>query len=107
MDDDEDDDEPDAGEDSDADSWLVDDHGGEEDEDDDMESVDPMDKVDPTPHPKRHLEGSGPGTSHKKRRVVRLVPFVRGPVWDPAITNTVEVFSPYRIRFFNGMWLAV
>lgn len=107
-DDDDDDDDPDAGEDSDADSWLVDDHNDDEDLDDDLETVAPMDEADPSPLPKRHLEGAGgPGTSHKKRRVVRLVPFVRGPVWDTAITKTAEVFSPYRVRFFNGMWLVV
>lgn len=105
--DDDDDDEPDAGDDSDGDSWLVEDNeDGDDgdDDDDDVEAVAPMDQVDPAPHPKRYLEGtSGVGTPYKKRKVVRLVPFVRGPVWDPAITKTVEVFAPFRVRFFNGM----
>ena len=106
--DDDDDDEPDAGEDSDADSWLVydNDNDDDDDNDDDVEAVAPLDEVDATPHPKRRLEGvSGAGTSYKKRKVVRLVPFLRGPVWDPAITKTTEMFIPFRVRFFNGMWL--
>ncbi|KAF9646857.1 hypothetical protein BDM02DRAFT_3188474 [Thelephora ganbajun] len=96
ADDNDDDDEGDIGEDSDADSWLVDDG-------DDVEAVAPMDEVDAPPLPKRRLEGaSGAGNSYKKRRVVPLVPFVKGPIWDPAVTKTVEeVFKPFRVRFFN------
>jgi len=102
ADDNDDDDEGDVGEDSDADSWLVDD-----DNNDDAEAVAPVDGPDPPPLPKRRLEGtSGAGNSYKKRRVVPLVPFVRGPVWDPSIAKTVEeVFIPFRVRFFNGMLL--
>ena len=99
--DEDEDDELDAGEDSDTDSWLVDD--SENVNDDDMEAVAPMDEVDPAPHPKRRLEGaSSTGASYKRRKVVRLVPFVRGPIWDPAITKTVESLTPFRVRFFNG-----
>ena len=92
----------DAGDDSDADSWLVDD-----DNNDDVEAIAPMDGPSPPPFPKRRLEGtSGAGNSYKKRRVVPLIPFVRGPVWDPSIVKTVEeVFTPFRVRFFNGMLL--
>ena len=99
--DNDDDEEGDAGEDSDADSWLVDDDDG------DMEPVALVDGVDPPPLPKRPLEGtSGTGNAYKKRRVVPLVPFVKGPVWDPSIIKTVEeVFTPFRVRFFNGMLL--
>lgn len=98
VDDNDEDDEGDGGEDSDADSWLV---------DDDVEAVAPVDEVDTLPLPKRRLEeASGAGNSYKKRRVVPLVPFVKGPAWDPAITKTVEdVFTPFRVRFFNGMLL--
>jgi len=100
VDDDDDDDEPDVGEDSDADSWLVDDE--DHNNDDDAETVSPMDEVDLTPHPKRRLEGAnGARTSYKKRKVARLVPFVKGPFLDPAITKTVEAFVPFRVRFFN------
>jgi chromatin assembly factor 1 subunit A len=99
ADDNDDDDEGDPGDDSDVDSWLVD--------DDDVGAVAPVDGVDEPPLPKRRLEGaSGTSSSYKKRRVVPLVPFVKGPVWDPAITRTVEeVFTPFCIRFFNGMLL--
>lgn len=99
ADDNDDEDEGDPGGDSDADSWLVD--------DDDVEAVAPMDEIDEPPLPKRRLEGTnGASSSYKKRRVVPLVPFVKGPVWDPAITRTVEeVFTPFRIRFFNGTLL--
>jgi hypothetical protein len=88
----------DAVNDSDADSWLVDD-------DDGVEAA----EVDAASHPKRTLEGaSGAGNSYKKRRVVTLVPFVKGPIWDPAVTKTTEeVFAPFRVRFFNGMLPAV
>jgi len=101
VDDNEDDDEGDPGDDSDADSWLVD--------DDDVEAVAPVDGVDEPPLPKRRLEGTGDASSsYKKRRVVPLVPFVKGPVWDPAVTKTVEeVFTPFRLRFFNGMLLVI
>lgn len=98
ADDNDDDDELDAGDDSDADSWLVD--------DEDMDAAVRADEVDnSSPHPKRQLEGtSGRGNSYKKRKVVPLVPFVKGPVWDPAIAKTVEeTFTPFRVRFFNGM----
>lgn len=97
-DNDDEDDEGDPGDDSDADSWLV---------DDDVEAVVPMNGVDAPPFSKRRLEGaSGAGSSYKKRRVVPLVPFVKGPVWDPTIAKTVEdAFKPFRVRFFNGMLL--
>jgi chromatin assembly factor 1 subunit A len=98
ADDNDDDDEVDAGDDSDADSWLVD--------DEDVGVVVPVDEVDnASPHPKRQLEGtSGGGNLYKKRKVVPLVPFVKGPVWDPAIAKTVEdAFAPFRVRFFNSM----
>ena len=101
VDDNEDDDEGDPGDDSDADSWLVD--------DDNVEAVAPVDEVGEPPLPKRRFEGTGHASSScKKRRVVPLVPFVKGPVWDPAVTKTVEeVFTPFRLRFFNGMLLVV
>lgn len=99
VDDNDDDDEGDAEDDSDADSWLVDDN--------DTEAISPTDQVDTVPLSKRRFEGTtGASSSCKKRRVVPLIPFVKGPVWDPAITNTVEeVFTPFRVRFFNGMFL--
>lgn len=106
ADDDDDDDELDAGEDSDIDSWLVDDNDDGDGDEGDVEAVSPVDEVDPAPHSKRPLEGAGgAGTPYKKRRVVRLVPFVKGPIWDPAIVRTPEMFAPFRLRFFNGMWL--
>jgi len=101
VDDNDDDDEGDPGDDSDADSWLVDD-------DDEVEAFAPVDRVDAQPLPKRRLEGtSSTGSSYKKRRVVPLVSFVKGPVWDPAITKTAEeTFTPFRIRFFNSTLMA-
>ena len=98
-DNDDEDEEGDPGDDSDADSWLV--------EDDDAEAIAPIDGVDTPPPPKRRLEGTGGAdSSYKKRRVVPLVPFVKGPVWDPAIAKTAEeVLAPFRVRFFNGMVL--
>ena len=97
ADDNDEEDELDAVDDSDADSWLVD--------DDEVEAAAPADELDAAPQPKRRLEGAGcAGNSYKKRRVVALVPFVKGPIWDPTITKTTEeVFAPFRVRFFNGM----
>ena len=98
ADDNDEDDEGDAEDDSDADSWLVD--------DDNAEIIIPVDQVETVPLSKRRFEGTtGASSSCKKRRVVPLVPFVKGPAWDPAITKTVEeVFTPFRVRFFNGMF---
>jgi chromatin assembly factor 1 subunit A len=98
-----DDEELDVGEDSDADSWLV------EDNDDHMEAVATVEEANMVPHSKRPLEGvGGVGNSYKKRRVVPLVPFVKGPVWDPTINKaTDEAFTPFRVRFFNGALLVV
>lgn len=92
--------------DSDLDSWLVD--------DDDVE--DPGTPIDerlgspdffPQPLPKRkakEADAEEPTKETKKRKVVvPLVPFVKGPYWEPVISEcSYEPFNAYRIHMFNG-----
>jgi len=43
----------------------------------------------------------------KKRKVVPLVPFVKGPCWETEIGGCeYEPFNQYRIQFFNGKFLS-
>lgn len=94
--------------DSDLDSWLVD------DEEEGVEPGTPIDERDgfgfdvpPLPVPKRKAEersGGEKAEGGKKRRVVvPLVPFTKGPCWETQIGEcTYEPFEPYRIHVFNG-----
>ncbi|KAI0340582.1 hypothetical protein BDW22DRAFT_1359974 [Trametopsis cervina] len=92
--------------DSDLDSWLV----------DDDEVVDPGTPVDerlgspdffPPPLPKRKAkepdDGEGRNDGSKKRKVVvPLVAFTKGPCWESAVGHcTYEPFNSYKIQFFN------
>lgn len=90
--------------DSDADSWLVD--------DDDLDEVTavPEDDMGPLldlPRPsaaKRKADDAQPNLSKKRKLVVPLVPFAKGPYWEPVIGQCQYApFNGYRIRFFNGM----
>jgi len=43
----------------------------------------------------------------KKRKVLPLVPFVKGPCWETEIGGCeYEPFNQYRIQFFNGKFLS-
>lgn len=107
------DDEEDAGTeevDSDLDDWLVED-------DDEVEPGTPIEEregspdffgpdfLPPPPAPKRKREAE-PKVA-KKRKVVPLVAFTKGPCWEPAIGQCeYELFNAYRIHLFNG-WLSL
>jgi len=105
--DEEDEDEEDVDDaDSDADSWLVDD---DEEVDvpslGDLDSLDPPDIWDlPMPLPKRKADdGEKREKGMKKRKiVVPLVPFAKGPCYEERIGEcSYEAFQSYRIQLFN------
>ncbi|OSD02875.1 hypothetical protein PYCCODRAFT_1435163 [Trametes coccinea BRFM310] len=101
------DDADDGEEDSDLDSWLV----------DDDEVEDPGTPIEeragspgfgfefpsqPQQSKRKKDEKERSGSSKKRRVVVPLVPFCKGPEWEPVIARcTYEPFNPYRIQLFN------
>ncbi|KAJ3508632.1 hypothetical protein NLJ89_g5647 [Agrocybe chaxingu] len=106
-----DDDDGDADEqDSDMDSWLV---------DDDEEPVDlsslgrnsppPLfDFPGPQPQPKRKAEDEQAKTSKKRKTVIPLVPFAKGPIWETTVGECLyDPFNPYAIQLFNDTPLSV
>ncbi|KAI0080560.1 hypothetical protein K474DRAFT_1657705 [Panus rudis PR-1116 ss-1] len=108
----EDADEDDAGgddADSDLDSWLVD--------DDDIEDPgtpieeregSPFDNLPPPPKPKRKADGDNSKGLKRRKVVVPLVPFSKGPCWDENIRKCeYEPFNPYRIHIFNDFPLPI
>ena len=96
--------------DSDLDSWLVDDDEVEEPGTPIDERLGSPDFF-PPPLPKRKAKESGPAESkheEKKRKVVvPLVPFTKGPCWETTIGEcTYEPFNEFRIQLFNGSSLS-
>ena len=88
--------------DSDMDSWLV---------DDDEEIVDPIpldtdipDLMPTVPEQKRKRPAQAKNAESKKRKVVvPLVPFVKGPLWENEIGScSYEPLRGFRIQLFNG-----
>lgn len=100
------DDEPDAEDvDSDLDSWLVD------DEDEtwpplDLDDLSPP-PLDPSmPPPKRKAENVEKRSDKKRKVVVPLVPYVKGPCWESYIGHCqYDPFNVYRIQILNGKGL--
>ncbi|KAI6036535.1 chromatin assembly factor 1 subunit A-domain-containing protein [Pisolithus microcarpus] len=88
--------------DSDLDSWLVDD---EEVETPLLDSRDPSPSLPANlimPPSKRKAEGLSKQQEKKRKVVVQLVPFAKGPCWESAIGNCeYEPFEAYRIQLFN------
>ncbi|KAJ7738508.1 chromatin assembly factor 1 subunit A-domain-containing protein [Mycena maculata] len=85
------------GADSDVDSWLVED-------DDEPASPGGERGLSPTLHAatKRKAEAEDTKLVKKRKVVVQLVPFHKGPVWEQNIGQCTEVmFNPYRIQLFN------
>lgn len=107
VDDGDEEDGEDDGGDSDLDSWLVDD-------DDELDSTGlsrgpspPLALDTPElPISKRKAEDGGQRSSKKRKVVVALVPFVKGPVWESTVGQPeYETFNSYKIRLFNGVGL--
>lgn len=108
--DDDEEDETEADADSDADSWLVDD---DEDVDvnlNDLDSVTPPDLFDSAPPlllpvaKRKADDGEKKHGSKKRKVVVPLVPFAKGPCWEEKIGEcSYEPFTAYRIQLFNGL----
>ena len=97
------DDEPDVEDaDSDLDSWLVDDDDG----------VRPPFNLDelslpaldlPMPPPKRKAENIEKRSDKKRKVVVPLIPYVKGPFWESHIGRCdYDPFNVYRIQLLNG-----
>ncbi|KAG6821095.1 hypothetical protein H0H93_007254 [Arthromyces matolae] len=99
VDDGEDDDDGDDA-DSDADSWLVDDDeevGGVP-----FEDMDQLDIPQYPPPPKRKAEDSDKHVVKKRKVVIPLVPYAKGPFWESSIGQCEHnVFDSYRIQMFN------
>lgn len=87
--------------DSDLDSWLVDDDAEPEIPTDDRDSS-PM--LVPLPQATKRKAEEGEKKLGKKRKVViPLVPFARGPCWESSIGQCDhDLLKPYRIQMFNG-----
>ncbi|KAH9901194.1 hypothetical protein C8Q73DRAFT_752237 [Cubamyces lactineus] len=101
----EEDDADDGEEDSDLDSWLVDDDAVE-DPGTPIEERGGSPGFDFPPPPqqgkRKKEEKERNGASKKRRVVVPLVPFAKGPEWEPVIGRcTYEPFNAYRIQLFN------
>jgi chromatin assembly factor 1 subunit A len=109
---DSDDERDDEEESDDLDGWLVD--------GDDEEAVTPIEEregLDAFPFPplaegsksKRKVgkekETDKEGAAKKRKVVVPLVPFVKGPCWETAIGDCeYDPFNNYRIQLFNGQF---
>jgi chromatin assembly factor 1 subunit A len=87
--------------DSDLDSWLVDDDEVVDTEE--RTEVSSMSSL-PLPMPMKRKMDDGDKKLGKKRKVViPLVPFARGPCWEENVGSCkYDPFTPYKIQFFNG-----
>ncbi|KAE9406423.1 hypothetical protein BT96DRAFT_915389 [Gymnopus androsaceus JB14] len=87
--------------DSDIDDWLVDDEEAEEGVDgrprSRSRSVSPLVSL----VPKRKADDVGPKAAKKRKVVVPLVPFAKGPCWETSIGQGNNAFNSYRIRLLN------
>ncbi|KAF9264861.1 hypothetical protein L218DRAFT_209809 [Marasmius fiardii PR-910] len=95
--DDDDDEQGSEDDDSEMDDWLVD--------DDEVEEAGPplsdFDLPDIPLPSKRKAEEDNKATK-KRKVVVPLVPYTKGPIWEAVIGECNDnVLSPYQIRFFN------
>ncbi|KAG2077980.1 hypothetical protein BDR04DRAFT_1064958 [Suillus decipiens] len=100
--DDDDDEEGDGEEgDSDLESWLVDDDEIEEVVADDRDLSPSLLDI-PLPPPKRKAEPLSKQPEKKRKIVVPLVPYTKGPLWESVIGQCeYDPFKPYRIQLFN------
>ncbi|KAJ3989993.1 chromatin assembly factor 1 subunit A-domain-containing protein [Lentinula detonsa] len=79
--------------DSDVDDWLVD--------DDEVEESLPTRELELAGSPKRKADDAHTITTKKRKVVVPLVPFAKGPCWETSIGQTESTFRPFRIRLLN------
>lgn len=90
--------------DSDVDSWLVDDEEMEISLPSDPRDLSPSSIDLPISPPKRKADGAGRQLEKKRKVVVPLVPFAKGPCWEPVVGRCeYELFEPYRIQLFNDV----
>ncbi|KAF9065273.1 chromatin assembly factor 1 subunit A-domain-containing protein [Rhodocollybia butyracea] len=99
--DDADDEEVTEDRDSDLDDWIVDDDEVEEDTPVKPRSVSPVLPLFPPKRKVEKVEETGPKATKKRKVVVPLVAFAKGPCWEPSIGQNDKAFSPYRIRLLN------
>jgi hypothetical protein len=119
VDDDEDEDGEGEEADSDADSWLVDDDEVEESVPDDRDLSPSLLDIPLPPHrrkaispllldishsaSKRKAETTNKQPEKKRKVVVPLVAYSKGPLWESVIGHCeYDPFKPYRIQLFNG-----
>jgi chromatin assembly factor 1 subunit A len=96
--------------DSDLDSWLVDDDEvievGTPPEERNGDSLPPNFLSTPSPPPKRKSDDECQRLGKKRKVVVPLVPFAKGPCWEQSVGQCeFDFFKPYQIQLFNGTWL--
>ena len=111
---DSDDERDDENESDDLDGWLVD--GDEEEVATPIEEREGLDAFPFPPIPEsskskrkagKEKETDTDGKAKKRKVVVPLVPFVKGPCWETEIGRCeYEPFNQYRIQFFNGKFLS-
>jgi chromatin assembly factor 1 subunit A len=96
----------------DLDGWLVD--GDDEEVATPVEEREGLDAFPFPPVPeggkskrkvRKEKEPDTEGKAKKRKVVVPLVPFVKGPCWETAISDCeYEPFDHYRIQLFNGQF---
>ncbi|KAF8162912.1 hypothetical protein B0H34DRAFT_299811 [Crassisporium funariophilum] len=101
VEDGEDEDGGDEDPDSDLDSWLVDDDDEPEVTIHDKNSPPPIFDF-PAPLPKRKAEDADKKAGKKRKVVLPLTPFAKGPSWETTIGQCqYDAFKPYMIQLFN------
>lgn len=90
---------------SDMDGWLVSDDEEPEVQIRDSPSPPPFD-IPVLPN-KRKSDNEDAKRTRKRKKVVPLVPFAKGPCWETTIgVVEYEPFKPYRIQLFNGAFVS-
>lgn len=89
--------------DSDLDSWLVDDDDEPEVVPDDRDLTPPAFEFPVHLPPKRKAEDGEKKMGKRRKVVVPLVPFAKGPCWEMTVGHVeYNPFKSYRIQLFNG-----
>ncbi|KDQ33573.1 hypothetical protein PLEOSDRAFT_1073788 [Pleurotus ostreatus PC15] len=90
--------------DSDLESWLVEDEDEDQGVPPDVDDPFVLDVPMPAPPPKRKAveEPAKKKLTKKRKVVVPLVPFCKGPCWEDTIGHCEsDILKPYRIQLFN------